>query len=469
MTAFRSIAIALAPAAIVLAPSPALARETAPETAPADPLDTERMIEVIETEVDTGKFMGAVLVAQGDTPVIDRAWGMADLEWDIANTTDTRFRIGSVSKQFTAVATLLLAERGQLSLDAPIATYLEDTPPAWQAVTVRNLLRHTSGIPSFTQLESFERDQYLPLSPDELIATFSALPLEFEPGAKFTYSNSGYVLLSKIVENVSGESFSDFLDANIFAPLGMENSGLDDPARILPRRTAGYSPAGDDVNVINARYNDMGIPSGAGAIYSTTHDLLKWQRGLFGGKLLSPAYLTEYLTPSKHDALGGYRYAHGILIGGEGKDRFYWHDGAINGFTAWLSHDPERDVTIAVLANLNGGAASKIGEQLTMVSQGQEVVLPADRVAIPMSREEMAEYEGVYALSPDFKLTVFLEEDRLMTQATGQGPARIYPEAKDRFFLKVIDAQLGFTRDESGAITGATLYQNGREFPAVRE
>ncbi|MEE4289772.1 MAG: serine hydrolase domain-containing protein, partial [Erythrobacter sp.] len=292
MTAFRSIAIALAPAAIVLAPSPALAQETAPDAAPEASLDTERMIEVIETEADTGKFMGAVLVAQGDTPVIDRAWGMADLEWDIANTTDTRFRIGSVSKQFTAVATLLLAERGQLSLDAPIATYLEDTPPAWEAVTVRNLLRHTSGIPSFTQLESFERDQYLPLSQDELIATFSALPLEFEPGAKFTYSNSGYVLLSKIIEEVSGDSFSDFLDANIFAPLGMENSGLDDPARILPRRAAGYSPAGDDVTVINAPYNDMGIPSGAGAIYSTTHDLLKWQRGLFGGKLLSPAYLT---------------------------------------------------------------------------------------------------------------------------------------------------------------------------------
>jgi CubicO group peptidase (beta-lactamase class C family) len=461
MSTIRTLSLALAPAMLSLTALPAIAQDAAP--------DTERMTQVIETEVDTGKFMGAVLVAQGEAPVIDRAWGMADLEWGIANTTDTKFRIGSVTKQFTAVSILLLAEQGKIELDAPIASYLEDTPEAWEAITVRNLLRHTSGIPNVTALEVFEEKKYLPISQDELIGLFSALPLEFVPGSEFSYSNSGYVLLSRIVENVSGESLADFYRTNIFDPLGMEATGIDVSAQILPKRAEGYSPAGDDVNVINAPYADMGIPTGAGALYSTTGDLLKWQRGLFGGKVLSEASLAEYLTPAEFEAFAGDRYALGVLIDRTGNDSFYWHGGGIEGFNAWLGYDPARETTVVVLANLNGGAANKIGEQLMTLVQGREVVLPEDRVAIDLPVEKLAEYEGVYALAPDFKITVFLDGEMLMTQATGQDPARIWPEGDDRFFLKVIDAQIGFNRDADGTITGATLFQNNREFPAPKE
>ena len=465
MTKLPSIARAFAPAALITIATPALAQD-APAAAT---FDTERMIEVIETEVDTGKFMGAVLVAQGEEPLIDQAWGSADLEWDIANTTDTKFRIGSVTKQFTSVSILLLSERGQLDLEAPIATYLEDTPEAWNAITVRNLMRHTSGIPNVTTLETFAEKKYLPLSQDDLIALFEDLPLEFEPGSQFSYSNSGYVLLSRIVENVSGLPLADFYRANIFDPLGMEATGIDVSAQILPRRADGYSPAGDDVNVINAPYADMGIPTGAGALYSTTGDLLKWQRGLFGGKVLGEESLAQYLTPGPYEAFAGDPYAHAVLIDRTGDDRYYWHGGGIEGFNAWLGYDPDRKVTVAVLANLNGGAASKIGEQLMTLAQGRDVILPADRVAIEIAPEALAQYVGVYALAPDFKITVSLEGDRLMTQATGQGPAQIFPEGDDRFFLTVIDAQLRFERDAAGEITGATLFQNGREFSATSE
>lgn len=463
MSTIRTLSLALAPALLSLSAVPVLAQDAGSEP------DTERMTQVIETEVDTGKFMGAVLVAQGDAPLIDRAWGMADLEWDIANTTDTKFRIGSVTKQFTSVSILLLAEQGKIDLDAPIATYLKEAPEAWSRVTVRNLLRHTSGIPNVTALEVFEEKKYLPISQDELIGLFSDLPLDFEPGSQFSYSNSGYILLSRIVENVSGESLADFFDANIFDPLGMESTGIDVSATILPKRADGYSPAGDDVNVINAPYADMGIPTGAGAMYSTTGDLLKWQRCLFGGKILSADSLAEYLTPGPYEAFAGDPYAHGVLIDRTEGSRFYWHGGGIEGFNAWLGYDPDREVTVAVLANLNGGAAYKIGEQLMTLVQGRQVVLPEDRVAIDLPAEALAEYEGVYALAPDFKITVFLDGDMLMSQATGQGPARIWPEGNDRFFLKVIDAQIGFQRDADGTITGATLFQNGREFPAPKE
>ncbi len=461
MSSFHSAALVLAPLAFAFTSTPALAQEVE--------ADHDRMIKVVEAEASTGKFMGAVLVAQGDEPVLQRTWGSADLEWNIANTIDTKFRIGSVTKQFTAASILLLQERGKLDIDAPIATYLEETPEEWSTITIRNLLRHTSGIPNVTSLDDFATQKYLPTSQDELIAMFSSLPLEFEPGSQFSYSNSGYVLLSRIVENVSGENLGDFYQANIFDPLGMKESGIDVTASILPKRANGYSPTGDDVTVMNAPYADMGIPTGAGAMYSTVGDLHKWQRGLFGGKVLSDESLAEYLTPAPYDAFAGDQYALGVLIDRTDGNMFTWHGGGIEGFNAWLGYDPERETTVVVLANLNGGAATKIGEQLMTLVQGRDIVLPGERGEIAMSTEELAEYEGVYALSPDFKITVFLDGDKLMTQATGQGPARIYPEAKDRFFLKVIDAQLGFNRDESGMITGATLYQNSREFPAQKE
>ncbi len=453
----RKLTLALATSLLAISASPAFAQ------------DTQRMEEVVEAEADTGKFMGAVLVAKGDEPILSKAWGSADLEWDIANTTDTKFRIGSVTKQFTAVSILLLQEQGKVDLDAPISTYLKDTPDAWGGVTVRNLMRHTSGIPSVTSLDTFGDVVRQPISQDELIAMFVDLPLEFDPGSAFKYSNSGYVLLSRIVENVSGQSLGDFYQANLFAPLGMEATGLDVSAQILPKRADGYSPSGDDVTVINAPYADMGIPTGAGALYSTTGDLHKWQRGLFGGQILSEESLAEYLTPTEYEAFFGNTYAHGVLVAKQGDNTYYWHGGGIQGFNAWLGYDADREVTVAVLANLNGGAANKIGQQLVTLVQGGDVVLPSDRVASEIDPADLAQYEGVFALAPTFKITMFVEDGKLMTQATGQGANELFQESEDFFFLKVVDAQVRFNRDDSGEIISITLFQNGREIEGAKE
>ncbi len=438
-------------------------------TQPALAQDADRMTEVIEVEVDTGKFMGAVLVAKDGTPILDRAWGSADLEWDIANTTTTKFRIGSVTKQFTAVSALLLQEQGKLDLDAPITTYLENAPKAWEGIIVRNLIRHTAGVPNVTSLEDFGRQKFLPTSQDELIAMFRDLPLEFEPGSKFSYSNSGYVLLSRIVENVSEQSLADFYQANLFDPLGMADTGLDNSSKILPNRADGYSPSGDGETVINAEYVNMAIPTGAGAMYSTTGDLLKWQQGLFGGKVLSDASLAEYVTPAEFEAFFGDKYAHAVLVDATNDNTYYWHGGGIEGFNAWLSYDPDRKITVAVLANLNGGAASKLGQQLMTLVQGGDVVLPGEREVAELTAEQIVQFEGVYAISPEFKLTVFQDGGKLMTQATGQNAFEIFPEGTDRFFVKVVDAQLQFNRSEAGTIESLTLFQNGQEIPAVKE
>lgn len=428
--------------------------------------DADRMAEVVSAEAESGAFMGAVLVAKGDDDVLSRAWGSADLEWDIANTADTKFRIGSVTKHFTSAAIFLLAEQGKLDVDAPIATYLKDTPEAWGAITVRHLMRHSAGLPNVTSLDGFDRLQLLPTTQDELIATFRDLPLEFEPGAKFAYSNSGYVLLSRIAENVSGQTLAEFFEANFFDPLGMDATGFDNTSEILARRADGYSPS--DNGPINAGYVFMGIPTGAGAMYSTTDDLKKWNLGLFGGKILSEVSLAEFLKPDTNEAFPDNNYAHGLLVNTKGDHVYYWHGGGIEGFNAWLGFDPASQTTVAVLANLNGGAATKLGSSMMTLVRGGEIVLPSER-EVAEAPLDLTQYEGVYALAPTFKITVFVDGEKLMAQATGQGANQIFPEREDRFFLKVVDAQVEFGRSEDGSVNSLTLFQGGQETPGAKE
>jgi len=274
-------------------------------------------------------------------------------------------------------------------------------------------------------------------------------------------------LLSRIVENVSEAKLGEFYQDNIFVPLEMKETGLDDSSRILPKRADGYSPGPN--GVVNSEYVDMGIPTGAGALYSTTGDLLKWQVGLFGGKILSPESLAEYVKPSEFEAFQGDAYAHAILVDKTDGNTYYWHGGGIEGFNAWLGYDPDRQVTVAVLANLNGGTATKLGEQLMTLVQGGQITLPSERIATELAEDDLVQYEGVYALAPTFKITIFKAGEKLMSQATGQGAFEIFPEAPDMFFLKVVDAQLRFERDESGEINALTLFQNGQEIPGKKE
>ncbi|EAQ30558.1 beta-lactamase family protein [Erythrobacter sp. NAP1] len=450
----RRFALALSPLAIAFA-------------VPAAAQDTERMVEIASAEAESGAFMGAVIVANDDTVLLERAWGSANLEWDIANTPDTKFRIGSVTKQFTSVAIMKLAEQGLIDLDAPISTYLEGTPESWSAITVRNLMRHTAGLPNVTSLDGFGDLSRLETSQDDLIAFFRDLPLEFEPGSKWSYSNSGYVLLSRIVEQVSEQDIATYFDEQFFTPLGMENSGFDVSAEILPKRAAGYSPGGE--GRVNAGYVFMGIPTGAGAMYSTVSDLHRWNKALYSGEILSPESVAEFVEPAPHDAIGEAKYAHGVVVSDSENGQYIWHGGGIQGFNAWLGYDRAKSTTVAVLANLNGGSAENIGRQLMTLAQGGEIPTTADRVAVEVPAEALAEYEGVYALAPTFKITTFVEGGKLMAQATGQGANEIFREEGDTFFLKVVDAQVRFNRDDSGTITGLTLFQGGREMPATKE
>ncbi len=419
-----------------------------------------RMEQLIQANVPK-QFMGTVLVAQDGKVLLDKGYGFANLEWQVPNTPTTKFRLGSLTKQFTAASILMLEERGKLKIEDPVKKYMPDAPAAWDKITIFHVLTHTSGIPSFTGFPDYESHEAQAMTPEKLVEWFRDKPLEFEPGTKWNYSNSGYVLLGYLIEKISGQSYSDFLQQNIFTPLGMKDSGYDSNSAIIAHRAAGYAPGKS--GPVNAGFVHMSIPFSAGALYSTTEDLLRWEQGLFGGKVLKAESLAKMTTPFKQD------YAFGLGVSTNNGHKMIAHDGGIQGFNTFLAYFPDDKLVVAVLANLNGPFADQIARNLAKVAHGEKVALPADRKEITVSPEILKQYVGTYELTPTFSIVMTLENGQLMTQATNQQKLPLFAESETMFFLKVVDAQIEFVKNEKGEVTHMVLHQNGRDVKGVKK
>ena len=418
------------------------------------------MDQIVQAKVADGQFMGTVLVARGDEILLSKGYGSANLEWQVANQPSTKFRLGSVTKQFTAAAILLLEERGKLKVEDPVKKYLPDAPPAWDKITIFHLLTHTSGIPSFTGFPDYAPTEPFATTPEKLVARFRDKPLEFAPGEGWNYSNSGYVLLGHLIERISSESYAKFVQENIFTPLGMKDSGYDSNTAVIPRRAAGYEPGPNGPQ--NTGFVHMSIPFAAGALYSTTEDLLRWEQGLFGGKLLSAASLQKMTTPFKNN------YAFGVGVETKDGHKIISHGGGIEGFVTYLGYYPEDRLTVVVLGNLTGGAPPAIGAALGAIAHGETVTLPAERKAVRVAPEILQKYVGTYELHPGFRCFITLEGEQLLTQLTGQPKFPLFAETEAKFFLKVVDAQVEFIKDAEGKITHILHHQNGQELKWAR-
>jgi len=431
---------------------------------PDDAAVKARLDQVAASYTNNNAFMGTVLVVEGDRVLLNKGYGMADLEWGNANAPDVKFRLGSVTKQFTAALVLQLQDEGKLKIEDPVSKYLPDAPAAWSKITVAELLGHTSGIPSFTGLKEFPVWSMSAHTTDEELALFRDKPLNFEPGSKFEYSNSNFEVLGAIVEKVSGKKYGDLLRERIFDPLDMKDSGLDNDELILPRRAQGYMPGKG--GLVLARSESMTVPWAAGSIYSTTGDLLKWEHALFGEKVMSAESFKQMTTPGKGN------YGLGVFV--ENKDglEVVSHDGGIEGFNTHLAYAPERRIAVIVLSNVNGGAPGMMGGQLLDVVLGKPVVLASERKAVPIEQSALAKFVGVYDLMPAFSLTIAVSGDGLTAQGTGQPAISIlYEGAADghpKFFSPQVDAEIEFVPDASGAINSLILHQAGHDMPAKR-
>jgi CubicO group peptidase (beta-lactamase class C family) len=419
-----------------------------------------RMEQVIQSFVADKQFMGAVLVARENDVLLNKGYGFANLEWNIQDSPKTKFRLGSITKQFTAASILLLEERGKLSTNDAVKKYMPDAPAAWDKITIFHLLTHTSGIPSFTSFPDYAKLEPFSATPAELLTRFRDKPLDFQPGEKWSYSNSGYVLLGYLIEKISGESYAHFVQDNIFKPLGMADSGYDSNSAVIQNRASGYTLGQN--GIVNAGYIDMTIPLSAGGLYSTTEDLLRWEQGLFGGKLISPASLKKMTTPFKDD------YGFGLSVRTVNGQEQIEHGGGIEGFNTMLAYYPTDQLTVIVLANLNGATPQEIAEDLHAIAEGGTVVLTSERKVVKIDPKIFDGYVGSYQLAPNFILKITREGDRFMTQATGQGQVEIFPEGDHDFFAKVVNAQITFVTNSEGRATELILHQGGRDQHAPR-
>ena len=417
-------------------------------------------------------FMGSVLVARAGEVLLSAGYGMANLEHDVPNTPQTKFRIGSITKQFTAAAILQLQEQGLLEVHDSISTYLPDYPNGEQ-ITVHHLLNHTSGIPNYTELNNFEQTTKIKVTLDDLIARFSGEPLEFTPGERYRYTNSGYVILTKIIETVSSHSYADYLQHQILEPLKMVDSGYDRQEVILPHRASGYIFSGEAYQ--NADFVDMSWPSGAGGMYSTIEDLYKWEQGLYTDTVLSASSREMMFTPkvvvrAEEDGKG-YYHGYGGIICTHYERKVLYHGGGIDGFSTRIARYPDERISIIVLTNIDAASATPvvpIANDLAAILFGEPYELPKQRQAIALDPAIYDAYVGQYELEPGWVMTVTKESSRIFMQWTGQERVEMFPESSTKFFVKVIDAQRTFVVDETGKASHVILHQGGRDRVATR-
>lgn len=425
--------------------------------------------------VNLDHFMGSVLVARGNRVLLAKGYGMADVKANTPNTPETEFRIGSVTKQFTAMAILMLQEEHKLKVQDPVCKYVPACPKDWQPIKIFNLLTHTSGIPNFTAFPNYIKVRTESLTPAQLVNLFKDKPLDFTPGAKFSYSNSGYVLLGYIIERVSGESYRQFLQQKIFGPLGMKHSDYDDSHPDEKTHAKGYSYVSDKFEP--APYVNMSVPFSAGALYSTVEDMYIWDRALTTHKLVPESLQKEMFTPHVpvtgdlakiQGATGGEHYGFGWFIKDEFGRKEYSHEGGIAGFTSLNGWFPEQNVYVIVLDNMTSPNIFEVGKNLAAIAFGEKYTIPKAFKAISLPAKDLEKFVGFYQMAPKRLITITQTGDQLKTQLTGQPAFPIYPESKTRFFLKAVRAEVLFQVNGKDQVTGLVIQQGGGQFPAKR-
>jgi CubicO group peptidase (beta-lactamase class C family) len=430
------------------------------------PTQQQEMEAFVQAHLATGNFMGAVLVARGDEVLFQGGYGKADLELDVPNTPESVFRLGSLTKQFTAAAILQLQEQGLLDINDTVDRYLPGYPHG-DEITIYQLLNHTSGIPDYEFLES--RMVYRnAVSLDALMAKFSDLPFDYTPGSQFKYSSSGYVILTAIIEKVSGQSYADYLAEHIFQPLGMEATRYDNADTILPGRASGYTWDGDAYH--NAEFFDMSNAAGAGGLVSTVGDMYKWDHALYTDAVLSAAAREAYFAPSVRME-EGMSSAYGWRIMDTPEHTLAVHGGEINGFVTFVIRDPATQLYVIVLSNVENPAAVDVAQGLAAIAYGEPYDMPGQPPAVEVVEVDPAvlqKYAGSYQFSADMTFTITAEASHLFAEVPNLPKFEIFPTSETDFFAKIADIKLHFEVGADGAVTELVIHEGGQEKHAAK-
>lgn len=406
----------------------------------------------------------AVLVAKNGRVVYKKAFGKADLELNVPMQPDMIFRLGSITKQYTAIAILQLVEQGKISLQDSIQKFIKDFPNKGHAITIENLLSHTSGIVDYEVLNfPIPNAIRIDFPPKQIIDSLGKLPLDFIPSSKFQYSNSNYYLLAYIIEQVSRNSYQAYLTVNLFKQAALQNTYYDSPEEIIPNRVSGY--AKHNSKYANAGYISMSQVFGAGALLSNVEDMFKWHQALYTYKLVRKETLEKAVTPFKLADGTLSNYGYGWFIKSQSGEKSIEHAGGIDGFQSDEIYLPQQDIFVAALYNsLNNGGGDMsfmpLSDDIATLAMGkslQKEVKVADTI--------LKKYVGIYQPDATHSAMITLENGQLQieSQSGGLPKSPLYAESDNKFLLKAVKAEIEFTLDVAGNVSQLIVHANGQD------
>lgn len=416
----------------------------------------------------------AFAVIRGTDTLAFGAHGLADVAAWRAPTASTIYEIGSITKQFTSAAIMKLVDQGKVKLDDDLSQYVPQFPLQGKRVTIRHLLNHTSGIRSYTSSPEWQKTWATPLSPDAIIKFVAADSFDFAPGSAYRYNNTGYVLLGMVIEKASGQKYANYLDAQFFKPLGMRQTSYCPSKTTNPAFALGYSKGPQGTR---AQFLDLSHPFAAGALCSTVGDLVKWQRALDGGKVVSPASYTLMSTADTLNSGRRINYGFGLVPGVFNDHKTVSHTGGINGFTTAATYVPDDSLSIVVYTNYDGESPQALVQNLLRVAYGVAPVArgagrPTQAANPVLSAADRDAIVGDYTLQlpggQTLPIKFFVDGARVMAQAQGQSANEIRYLGNCAFGIAA-DPALRFTFSlTAGKATKVTLLQNGATIEGPR-
>lgn len=391
----------------------------------------DKIDQLLEVKYKSNEPGATALVSRNGEVIYRKAFGNADLELGIAMTPENVFEIGSITKQFTAISILMLMEQGKLNLDDEITTFIPDYPTLGKTITIHNLLNHTSGIKSYTSMESFTKNARTDMSPTELIDVFKNEPMDFDPGEKFLYNNSGYILLGHIIEVISGESYADFIEKNIFETLGMSNSYYGSMSKLIKNRASGYQ---DRDGYVNADYLSLTLPYAAGSLMSNVDDLLIWQKALNSNQLITRASYEKAIHGSSLNDGEHIAYGYGLGEGNINGSVIISHGGGIFGYTTQGIYLPEEDVFVSILTNCSCNSPGGVANKIAALVIGKP--FPDFKDAISLSENELKKWIGAYQFKDGAIRFITVKDGKIFSQREGSTVFEIYPMSTNQFIFE---------------------------------
>ncbi len=423
----------------------------------------EMLSEIFKSDEPGGTV---IAVKQGST-IFRKGYGMADLELNVPLKPDMTFRIGSLTKQFTAVAVFMLIERGILSFSETITSFFPESPENWKNITIEHLLTHSSGLTSYTTSSEWEKITKEDIKPEQIVEIIKKDSLLFPPGDHLYYSNSGYFLLGVIIEKITGQRYGDFINKNIFIPLGMNNSYFGSHSEVISGRVKGYKK--NDGVFKNADYISMSSPFSAGGLLSSVDDLAVFNEALHSGKLISKKNVEKMTTPYKPKVSGPPIVGYGCEIIPFKELTMIRMQGSINGFESQMLYIPDDQIFVAVLQNnvTTEYSSDYLGKKIAAFlindpyPEWQAVELPAST---------LLKYIGVYRIDEDNVRNITVEGDKIYSQRNNGPKIEIFPSSETTFFYKGRFTYITFTLDESGKVINMIMhYEEGSQITAVKE